>query len=193
MFCRRTHLSAAAASALLDRLLGEVEAQGHSCQWRCKACRKTLAVTRRDEDLFSKQRLALRSLAGAMWLYTSGLHFSPDQASVVLVSSFVRNLQQAFHTLGGATQQRTCGWSLWRRLAYCSRANGVLPFASIMSLRQTVCAVCSWFVTQKFLMLVMLGIANDFWLKRWLHSSVRKFLRLEAASSLVALYWVLRL
>ena len=62
----------------------KLEAQGHSCQWRCKACRKTLAVTRRDEDLFGKQRLALRSLAGAMWLYTSGLHFSPDQASVVL-------------------------------------------------------------------------------------------------------------
>ena len=46
------------------------------------------------------------------------------------------------------------------------------------------CAVCSWFVTQKFLMLVRLGIANDnlqtsfaedLCVQRWLHSSVRKF------------------
>ena len=33
--------------------------------------------------------------------------------------------------------------------AYCSRANGVLPLASISALRKTVWAVCSWFATQK--------------------------------------------
>ena len=64
----------------------DLESQALSCQWRCSTCRKTLAVTTReqDQDLFGGQRLALRSLAGALWLYTSSLHLSPDQASVVL-------------------------------------------------------------------------------------------------------------
>ena len=61
----------------------KLEEQGLSCQWRCK-CRKTVAVTRREEDLFCGQRLALRLLAGALWVYTSNLHLSPDQTSVLL-------------------------------------------------------------------------------------------------------------
>ena len=66
-----------------------LESQGLSCQWWCSTCCKTLAVTAResreqDQDLFGGRRLALRLLAGALWLYTSSLHLSPDQASVVL-------------------------------------------------------------------------------------------------------------
>ena len=101
----------AAASALLDRLGGS---------WGLKVspvgkARKTLAVTRRDEDLFGK-RLALRSLAGAMWVHTSGLHFSPDQASVVLgvdhrTFELCKRPSTSF-SHGQATQRLTCGFAV---------------------------------------------------------------------------------
>ena len=60
----------------------KLEEQGLSCQWRCK-CRKTVAVTC-QEDLSCGQRFALRLLAGALWVYTSNWHLSPDQTSVLL-------------------------------------------------------------------------------------------------------------
>ena len=37
-----------------------------------------------DGDLCGGQHLALRALAGALWVYTSNLHSSPDQASLFL-------------------------------------------------------------------------------------------------------------
>ena len=52
-----------------------------------KVCRDLLAA-----------KLPLRSLAGALWLYCSGLHLSPDQSSVVLGIGHraIRNLHKQF-------------------------------------------------------------------------------------------------
>ena len=95
-------------------------------------------------------------------------------------------------------------WEKWWPDAYCSRANGVLPLASISALRKTVWAVCSWFATQKgFCCLSCLIFTNSnlrnfaCWrsvfaaLAPQLSAKILK--RLGAASNLVAPYWVLRL
>ena len=67
----------------------KLEEQSLSCQWRCKSCRKTVAVTRREDELFSGTRLALRSLAGALWVYTSNFcHQTRQVSSWVLTLAF---------------------------------------------------------------------------------------------------------
>ena len=53
------------------------------CFWRCSKCRKTLSVTSRDSDMFDA-RVGLKSIAGALWIYSSSLHLSADQASLLL-------------------------------------------------------------------------------------------------------------
>ena len=64
--------------------------QGHG-SWKKKDFRVSggASVARQlpshaQEDLFCGQRLALRLLAGALWGYTSNLHLSSDQTSVLL-------------------------------------------------------------------------------------------------------------
>ncbi|CAE7816616.1 unnamed protein product [Symbiodinium sp. CCMP2592] len=62
----------------------KLEPRGGACNWRCKVCRKTVALTNVDADLFGGQRLPLKAIAGALWLYSSKLHLSPDDCSLLL-------------------------------------------------------------------------------------------------------------
>ena len=60
----------------------KIEARNNHCQYRC-SCRKTESVVARDRDIFS-QKLPLRSLFGALWLWCSPLNVSPDKGGLVL-------------------------------------------------------------------------------------------------------------
>ena len=60
----------------------KIEARNNHCQYRC-SCRKTESVVARDRDIFS-QKLPLRSLFGALWLWCSPLNVSPDKRGLVL-------------------------------------------------------------------------------------------------------------
>ena len=64
-----------------------------------KPCRKTAALTTVDLDLFGGQRLPLRAIAGALWLYTSKLHLSPDDCSLLLGVDHraIRTIFEAFN------------------------------------------------------------------------------------------------
>ena len=76
----------------------KLEPRGGACNWRCKACRKTAALTTVDLDLFGGQ-LPLRAIAGALWLYTSKLHLSPDDCSLLLGVDHraIRTIFEAFN------------------------------------------------------------------------------------------------
>ncbi|CAE7405417.1 unnamed protein product [Symbiodinium sp. CCMP2456] len=61
----------------------KLEERSHYCNWRCTKCRKTISVTAGDNDLFSL-RIDLRSSLGALWVFCTPLHLSPDKTGLIL-------------------------------------------------------------------------------------------------------------
>ena len=53
----------------------KLEACRESCTWRCLRCRIALSS---QESGLGGQKLPLKSIAGALWIYTSKLHLSPN-------------------------------------------------------------------------------------------------------------------
>ena len=74
-----------------------LEERDFQAMWRCKKCKKTQSATKQNLNLWSA-KLPLRSIAGALWLFCSPLHLSPDKCALILNLDHrtVRNLFQQF-------------------------------------------------------------------------------------------------
>ena len=72
-----------------------LEERDFQAMWRCKKCKNTQSATK--QNLWSA-KLPLRSIAGALWLFCSPLHLSPDKCALILNLDHrtVRNLFQQF-------------------------------------------------------------------------------------------------
>ena len=95
---------------------GKLESKSTGCLWRCKTCKKTMSVLSRDQDIFAV-KVSLQTLVGALWLYTSNLHISPDKASTVLeighraIRAIFADLNNFFVPLIERLSSADAGWN----------------------------------------------------------------------------------
>ena len=81
----------------------KLEACRESCTWRCLRCRIALSS---QESGLGGQKLALKSIAGALWIYTSKLHLSPNWHR--LFESFNKCFVSSIEA-----ERLSCGWRCW--------------------------------------------------------------------------------